>query len=363
MANKAIVAARAAIRDVEARIAAHKEVKAAEQALAETARQKLTRLSAPATVQRQGFRVELTDTLKIRPSYYSGDGKKLAEALLSGEVKIDYGAGTSRGVKSLATILRLTAKADMRALARLTKRISALETQRAELIAAMHERGTRLSPEQVASHAVKVWTTSKAIPHSAGWDDWELRRMETELTNANTHLEFITGKLASPVSWRGKPVCPCPSCADDRRRQEAAEAEAERLATLPKVKVKACPCGKAHIVPLDRRRSRVTLDGQEVIRDNAPVFRCPVSGTLYVHDGILRRELAFEAKAAERQLRREGVDWECPGCGENRRTVVERDDYGEPFVECPTCERGYGLGSVNPRAFVRWSKQHEEDAA
>jgi hypothetical protein len=372
MASKVIRDAKARVVAITAKLSSYDSDKVKRDAEADRLRAKLRKMAGPATIQRQGFGVELTDLAKIEPSYYSGGDKptqaQLAESIATGVTKVDYGAGTSRGSKSLAAILRVTNRADARALARLDNRIAALEKARDEHISAMHERGERLTPEAIAKHAAARYFVRRGIPHSyASGGDWDRQRIERELADATAHLDFALGK-GSPVSHAGKPVCPCSECTSARTQADKAAAEAERIKGLPRIKVRACPCGKAHIVPLDRVR-RFDEDTRDWVT-NIPVFTCPTTGTRYIHQPTQDAEAARAAKDAERLLRKSGVDWTCPDeeGDVKHRTLVDRDDdYGTAYVTCPVSGEAYTLSEIAPRAFVKWQRQEqaerEEDAA
>lgn len=300
------------------------------------ARKKLARYQVPATYQR-GDSPELTSMASVTVGWYGGGDKptekSLAESVLAGTTKVDYGAGTPRNVKTLAPILRQMTKPDAAKLRRLDTRIEALRKERIDHIATAHQRGIAFTTEYLAKHVARLRTIKSSIGHGYGGDrDWDRERLELAAVRANAHLEHIADPTREP----------CEECVRQVQRDEAvrlqAEREAERIAALPKAKVKNCPCGKGHIVPIDRRLAR--FDDRTI--EKAPTFICPKTGTLYVHAAILAKEDAAAAKAKRKTTL---VTFLCPNDGEAEESEVEHAN-GARWVECESCEQAFRLDAV-----------------
>lgn len=382
--TKAERAAKAAVRELEARLVAHKAKKDAELLRVAKARKALDRYRATATVKRDGYSVELTDLIKVRASYFEArsiERKDLPAKIVDGTVKLEYGPGVSRGVKSLAKILRVTDRVDARALARLDRRIDNLQGERDRLIEAMHERGTPMSVEAIADHAAKLYTASANATSNydrAGGYDYELTSIERDLQRANTHLQFIQGAIEGVTPDPEKPdekACPCADCVVDRRDAAARAKEEARIAQLPRVKVEKCDCGRApHLSRLGHTNIRVDDELSAKIGippgeyERFPMVRCPTDKKWrYFVSRWLEVEGPRQAKERERELRKNGVDWTCPTCGEDQRTIPH-DDYNGIWVGCGACGEGTMLRDANPKALIRYErrlarKEAEQDAA
>lgn len=146
------------------------------------------------------------------------------QALIDGTHKVTVNGG-SPGVPALTKRMRLMAKADIRRLRGIDKRLANLREQREALIVASFERGKELTATQIADHLLK----RAAVNGPAYIDTYAVSRAQSALAEAEKH--------------DGTRTCPCSTCAyrrqdAERQKRYAAEnkarekAEAKRLAKL-----------------------------------------------------------------------------------------------------------------------------------
>ena len=353
--NKTLRDAAARVKTSEGVLADYDRETERLRALSERARKKLDRLHGPATFALKDAPPKLVDigALGYVRNWNESDIKPrdtLIEELVAGGRKVSFPQMSGipdRALKSTVAGLREWTAVDTAAMRKLDRRIEALQAQRDALIVSGHAAGKPFDPHVLAGHVVTVSTLRREARDDSGYggrfgpEDWRRRSLESNLGDAKIHQRFVSGDMdASQTS------CPCHECIRANSALEAARKEAARVAALPKVTMRHCPCGKVHRSPLDRGRGDYAGDHW----DDLPFVTCPTTKTRYIYQPIADKEKAARDKAAAKELRDNGIQWTCPGCQETRFTLIEREYYnGNPdyqYVSCDVCEQAHGVNDV-----------------
>lgn len=303
---------------------------------------------------------ELYDAIDIKPGYWGGGDtpteKTLRESIEAGTTKVEFSRGgygsTQRSAKSMAQGLRTMTRADVSKLRSLDRRIEKLRDQREQLLNDAYDRGLTSTTADVARFAARLRFILKSIPNAPfyGGEDWDMKRAETSVAEAETHLAYAKGERPRPDTDDPE-VCPCNPCHWERREQGERDKEAARVAALPTAMVSCVGCGKRHRVHVDRSRQNITttIDGVErVIEAGAPVWRC--DGKLMLYTDLWRKENAAAEKARAKLLREQGITWLCPTCEGEHTTLIETEYYNGDadfrYVECEFSEQTFPIGEI-----------------
>lgn len=378
--------ARARIAELEAAIEAEKDAQAAATAAAEPARKRKAALRARhAKVQlltqaggqpnSDGGGIASITLAYLGPSWardvVGKRPKDAAEALVSGQSKMQAIGGIAYSLRGFLQRTRTTDKARMRPVVLAEKRRRRAQLALKEAWAAerqayieAYDAGDKLDPRVIAAEIAKRFViddNEPSIDQSIRDRAWEARR---DLPEAQQHLAWVKAKNPD------KGVCPCRNCASDRAEAIRAKNEAERIAALP-TGLFNCPVCK--------RRHRGSHDVQamygyqlsdklaELLDADAPGWReatedperrnthlinriyCAKGRTWFLWTTEIKRRIEAAAKKAARTPR---VEWTCPNpeCAEDVITAKPGPD--DELVECPVCGIEANIPSLVMRRYV-----------
>jgi hypothetical protein len=337
--------ARDRLADVEAKIAVHDKRRAELEAAAKpakTALEALRKRSKPAIVfAAQEYRV-LDAGLADIGRGWSGEGKgltgkKLAAAIVAGEVSLSTGSGSSTKAKGLQQRLRVPSKAAIlrirRARAKANRASQAYSRATQLLRDAIREsyvEGGKVEVETLAKVVARRFELLDAISASEPgmMDEYNRQRLvDYDLADAKTHLGHAKAVAAGTAPETG---CPCHSCAVDRSNAEREAARVARITALPSA-MKPCPTHGRKRMHVER-----VLEWHGNERIPVPVAWCPVGWHRVDDVAQLAADKAKAEKAAAKAAKKAPrLEWVCP----NPECGGERNPYAPiaGIVECDNC--------------------------